>query len=157
MYTPDTSAKLPYPLRLAHNNPTLPIVNSEDVAGGRIKVANLVELLDLRAYEAKLVENLTEVYVESTGQLYVLKSKADMEVLATGWSAGGLGTGDKSYTHNQSSANTVWTITHNMNKMPNVVVQDTAGTTVEGGITYINTNQLTITFSMAISGKAYLN
>lgn len=62
-----------------------------------------------------------------------------------------------SYTHNQASVATTWTITHNLNFRPNVTVFDSASTMVEGSITHISTNQLSVTFSAGISGTAYLS
>lgn len=61
------------------------------------------------------------------------------------------------YIHNQSVASAVWTITHNMGKKPSVSVVDTADDEVEAMVNYVSNNQLTITFSAPVSGKAYLN
>ena len=65
--------------------------------------------------------------------------------------------GDKTYTHNQRSASASWVITHNLGKYPSVAVQDSAGTDVVGEVEYNTTQKLTITFSSAFSGTAYLN
>lgn len=62
-----------------------------------------------------------------------------------------------SYTHNQVSVSTTWTITHNLNFRPNVTVFDSANTMVEGSITHISNTQLSVTFSAGISGTAYLS
>lgn len=62
-----------------------------------------------------------------------------------------------SFEHTQSSASDTWTITHNLNFFPNVTVQDSAGSTVEGEIVYNTNTTLTVTFSSPISGKAYLS
>lgn len=67
------------------------------------------------------------------------------------------GAQDKDYRHNQNSASSVWTINHNLNKFPNVVVFDSADNQAVGAITHVNKNQLTITFSASFSGTAYLN
>ena len=64
---------------------------------------------------------------------------------------------DKHYTHKQNSASDTWTIVHNLGKYPSVTVVDSAGTAVIGEVTYDNTNQVTIKFTSAFSGKAYLN
>lgn len=61
------------------------------------------------------------------------------------------------YIHDQGTPATTWTITHNLNKYPAVTVVDTANTEVIGEVQYTNTNTLTVTFSSAFSGKAYLN
>lgn len=59
------------------------------------------------------------------------------------------------YTQNSVSSN--WSITHNLGFYPNVVVQDSAGTTVEGNVVYTDTNHLTIDFGYAITGTARLS
>lgn len=62
-----------------------------------------------------------------------------------------------SYTHNQGTPATTWVITHNLGFRPNVTVEDSAGTTVEGEIVHDSTIQLTLTFSASFSGVAYLS
>lgn len=61
------------------------------------------------------------------------------------------------YTHNQGSPSATWVIVHNLGVRPNVTVEDSAGTTVEGEIEHNSENQLTLTFSGAFSGIAYLS
>lgn len=61
------------------------------------------------------------------------------------------------YIHTQSVPTTTWTITHGLGKYPAVTVVDSANTEVIGDIQYIDTQSLTVTFSSAFSGKAYLN
>ena len=62
-----------------------------------------------------------------------------------------------SYNHVQGVASATWTIVHNLHFYPNVTVQDSAGNIVEGEITYTNSDSLTVTFSTAFSGEAYLS
>lgn len=66
-------------------------------------------------------------------------------------------TGDKHYTHNQSTASITWTIAHNLNKFPSVTVALSTGQQGFGDVTFIDENNLTITFAGAESGKAYMN
>ena len=61
------------------------------------------------------------------------------------------------YHHTQGVSSAVWNITHNLGWQPNVTVQDSGGSVVEGEISYTSTNALTVTFSGAFSGKAYLS
>ena len=65
--------------------------------------------------------------------------------------------GRVAYTHTQGVASDTWTINHNLGFYPNLTVQDSGGTIYEGEITYTNTVSLTVTFSSAFSGKAYLS
>ena len=65
--------------------------------------------------------------------------------------------GRVAYTHTQGVSSATWTINHNLGFYPNLTVQDSAGTIYEGEITYTNSDSLTVTFSSAFSGKAYLS
>jgi hypothetical protein len=62
-----------------------------------------------------------------------------------------------SYRHVQTAVSNIWTITHNLHFRPNVTVFDSAGSMVEGSVTHISVNQLTIAFSAAIAGTAALS
>ena len=64
---------------------------------------------------------------------------------------------DKHFTFTQSTATNTWNITHNLGKFPSVSVVDSGNTIVYGDIDYIDNNSLTITFSAAFGGKAYMN
>ena len=66
-------------------------------------------------------------------------------------------TGDKHFTYTQSLPAAVWSISHNLDKMVSVSVQDTSGNTVHGEIAYTSTDTITITFINAFAGVAYLN
>ncbi len=54
-------------------------------------------------------------------------------------------------------AASVWVVVHNMGKFPSVSIVDTANDQVEGEVRYNSNNQLTITFTAPVAGKAYLN
>ena len=70
---------------------------------------------------------------------------------------GAPGGGPTTYVHNQSTPASTWVIDHNLGIYPNVTVEDSAGTTVEGEIVHNSINQMTLTFSAAFSGIAYLS
>lgn len=61
------------------------------------------------------------------------------------------------YLHEQNAFSNVWTIVHNLGYAPNVTVSDSAGTTVEGDIQYVDGVSVTIQFSAPFLGKAYLS
>lgn len=67
------------------------------------------------------------------------------------------GLSSPSLVFDQAVASSNWTITHNLNTYPSVTVVDSSGNVVIGAVTYVNANQITITFTSAFSGKAYLN
>ena len=64
---------------------------------------------------------------------------------------------DKNFRYNQNLPSKFWSINHNLGKRPSVVTTDSAGTTVEGMINYIDINNLTVEFSASFSGYAELN
>ena len=69
---------------------------------------------------------------------------------------------DVHYVHDQQSASTTWTIAHNLGKFPSVSLKFSTGaefnnTGALGGVTYTDSNNLTINLAAAESGVAYLN
>lgn len=60
------------------------------------------------------------------------------------------------FVHDQLSPSKMWTITHNLNKYPNVTIADSAGSVVWGDIKHIDFNTTEISFSVAFAGKAIL-
>jgi hypothetical protein len=67
------------------------------------------------------------------------------------------GSAPQAYTHDQASPSATWTIVHSLGYYPNVAVVDSAGDDVEGLVTYADVNTVTIAFSAAFGGKAYLS
>ena len=61
------------------------------------------------------------------------------------------------YVHEQNSPSAVWTIQHNLEKFPSVVLVDTEDDVILGEINYESNNTIIITLSAAIPGKAFLN
>jgi archaellum component FlaF (FlaF/FlaG flagellin family) len=61
------------------------------------------------------------------------------------------------YLHDQQIASASWTITHNLGKFASINIVDTANEEVIGDVTYNSINQITVTFSAPVSGKAYIN
>jgi hypothetical protein len=61
------------------------------------------------------------------------------------------------YVHTQASAATTWAITHNLKFYPNVSIVDSALSHVMGEVTYVDENSLTVSFTSAFSGKAFLS
>ena len=61
------------------------------------------------------------------------------------------------FEYTQGVPATTWNIQHNLNNFPSITVIDNAGTVVSGQYTYIDNNNVTLTFSAGFAGKAYLN
>lgn len=64
---------------------------------------------------------------------------------------------DKTFRFSQGTPSSLWSITHNLNKYPSVTIMDTSGSEYEGEIKHLDENNLTIEFSVAVSGSASLN
>jgi hypothetical protein len=58
---------------------------------------------------------------------------------------------------NQAVASATWTVQHNLNKFPSCTMVLGTGQQGYGDVTFIDENNLTITFASAESGKAYIN
>lgn len=61
------------------------------------------------------------------------------------------------YTHSQGATATTWTIVHNLGYRPNVQPVDTLDRWMVGDVQHVDANTLTVTFAVAVSGKAYLS
>lgn len=71
---------------------------------------------------------------------------------------GGGASGTNSFHFNLGIASATWDIVHNLGFKPNVTVEDSAHTVIEGaGIQHVDNNHLILTFSTAFSGDAYLS
>lgn len=69
---------------------------------------------------------------------------------------GAFSPGDVAYTHTQAVSSATWTINHSLGFNPIAVVLDSAGTQVEGSVSYPTVNQMVITFTGAFTGVAYI-
>lgn len=61
------------------------------------------------------------------------------------------------FIQNCADPQSVWYITHNLNIVPNVWSEDCNGDNISGVIDVISNNQITLTFSSPVAGKAYLS
>lgn len=75
------------------------------------------------------------------------------------WTASGGGTGGTPQTviFVQNTPLSLWTINHGLGAFPSVTVVDSGGNSVVGSVHYVSDDQITIGFSAAFSGTAYLN
>lgn len=65
--------------------------------------------------------------------------------------------GDKFFAFSQMTPAATWNIAHPLKKFPSVTVVDSGGSFVVGEISYIDNDNVTVTFQSAFAGKAYLN
>lgn len=61
------------------------------------------------------------------------------------------------FVYPQLTPSAVWVISHGLGNFPSVTILDSSGNTVFGEITYTDANTVTLTFSAAFTGTAYLN
>jgi hypothetical protein len=62
-----------------------------------------------------------------------------------------------SLTFTQNAVSTTWAITHALGYYPAVTTTDSAGTVIEGTISYPSITSVVVTFGIATSGFAYLS
>ena len=79
----------------------------------------------------------------------------------SGWGTGvelgiGLTLDEVAYVHLQTVSDDVWVINNPLNFIPNITVVDLSGSVIEGDYQYSG-NTITVTFSQAITGAAYLS
>ena len=65
--------------------------------------------------------------------------------------------GDKTFIFTQTAPSTEWTVQHDLEKFPSITVVDTGKTVVVGDYTYVDNNNVILSFSAAFAGKAYFN
>jgi hypothetical protein len=72
------------------------------------------------------------------------------------------GIGGIFYYHTQAIASNTWNVNHGLNRFPNITLRDGSGTMMEGEVSYVDTNNVTIVFKkagvpFALTGFAYLS
>ena len=65
--------------------------------------------------------------------------------------------GAPTFIFTQNVPSTTWNIQHNLGKFPSITVIDTGNTVVNGEYNYTSNIKVTLNFSAAFAGKAYLN
>lgn len=101
------------------------------------------------------VVEIDEVVTYATGAEPSLSGVAD----GTLWVEYGTGITEEltlGYTHVQASPDTTWVINHPLAFYPNVTIVDSSNRQVEGDVEYTDADTITVTFSAAFAGKAFL-
>ena len=86
-------------------------------------------------------------------QVVVSENQPNQIVVRTGVVPGG---NTRRYVHAQASPNTTWNITHALGGKPTVTIVDSSDTHVIGDVTYNSESSITVSFTAAFSGNAYL-
>jgi hypothetical protein len=82
---------------------------------------------------------------------------SDNQVNATVSTTTTIISGSATYVHTQASASSSWVITHSLGRRPSVTIVDSGGNLQIGDVLYNSDNQITVNFSAAFGGYAYLN
>jgi hypothetical protein len=123
----------------------------------------LAELNDINKFGTYVVEAIVEHPTETNFFVVTvtnIESNGVMAIDATyifSEFARPISDDDKTFVFNQSVAAATWNVEHNLGKFPAATVTLSTGQVGYGDVTYIDENNLTITFASAESGKAYLN
>ncbi len=108
----------------------------------------------IQALNNQLIDDVTKKQYHlgvSDGRLYYEEGAVAVEGGFTALSS------DKNYIHNQTATSAKWVVQHNLGKYCSVTVVDSGGNIIVGNVEYVDINRLIISFSTAISGKAYCN
>jgi len=123
----------------------------------------LAELNDINKFGTYVVEAIVEHPTETNFFVVTvtnIESNGVMAIDATyifSEFARPISNDDKTFVFNQPVAVATWNVEHNLGKFPSATVTLSTGQQGYTDVTYIDENNLTITFASAESGKAYLN
>lgn len=123
----------------------------------------LAELNDINKFGTYVVEAIVEHPTETNFFVVTVTNIESSGVMAIDATyifsefARPISDDDKTFVFNQSVPLATWNIQHNLNKFPSATMVLSTGQKGYGDITYIDENNLTITFAGATSGKAYMN
>ena len=152
----------PYLQYLLTNNP----VTGQPAADNLIKITDRNDLSSFGVYtfnSLTLVSNATGMHIYDIGLAFKKGAGAIQSKHIYGINIDPSDATDKTFEFEQATPATSWgngtppIITHNLAKFPSITVVDTANTVVTGQYDYIDHNNVTLTFSAAFAGKAYLN
>tara|TARA_B110000046_G_C12993856_1_gene399128 strand:+ start:1020 stop:1739 length:720 start_codon:yes stop_codon:yes gene_type:complete len=113
---------------------------------GTYKVASITTDIAEPNFFLVTLENYTSNGVISLDGYYIFSEFVDAN-----------SAGDKNFVFNQAVASTTWTVQHNLNKFPSVTSVNINNIEMYGEVVFTDVNNLTINFTSASSGKAYIN
>lgn len=121
------------------------ISKSSNIDDNFLANSQIKNLEDELNYIKSLIKHLKGTSNYDTLSVYNIELLAEGVIGATG------------YTHTQSVASSVWTITHALNKTPNVIIFDDQLNQIYAEVKALNVNTTRITFSEPLTGTAFLN
>lgn len=125
-----------------------------------VDITQQVVQVDVESSDVHVTTNnqVVEVSVEQGPQTAVVQQTKVQQVTVykTG-PQGAPGQAQNTFTFEQLTPTSIWTIDHNLGFWPKVSIYDTSGREAEGSITNPSLSRTTITFSAAFAGKARLS
>jgi hypothetical protein len=98
------------------------------------------------------VPNQVNVQQDTPNQVIVNQDSPNQVIVRSSGAAGNT----RRHVHTQASPSTDWVVTHTLGGKPSVTVVDSADTLVIGEVKYDSNTQVTVSFTSAFSGFAYL-
>tara|TARA_R110000787_G_scaffold90318_2_gene190857 strand:- start:629 stop:1369 length:741 start_codon:yes stop_codon:yes gene_type:complete len=144
----------PYLQYLLTNDP----VTGQPAVDNVIKITDRNDLSSFGVYtftSLTLVSNVTGMHIYDIGLAFKKGAGAIQSKHIYGINIDPSDNDDKTFIYEQVTPATTWNVPHNLAKFPAITVIDTANTVVTGQYTYIDNNNVTLTFSAAFAGKAY--
>ncbi len=131
------------------NNAAFPVVDDTNVRGGYQILATEDEMNAIPHTKRK--EGM-QAYCQDSLVLYTL----DTDLVT--WSPTQVPNSSvPTIIFTQIISSTTWNINHELDKFPSVVVTDSVDRVVVGDITYVDSNNITISFTAPFSGQVFLN
>jgi hypothetical protein len=93
---------------------------------------------------------------EDTPNQVIINQDSPNQVLVRGGGIGGSSANTRRHVHTQGVSSNEWVITHTLGGKPSVTIVDSADTLVIGEVKYDSNTQVTVSFTSAFSGFAYL-
>lgn len=108
--------------------------------------------INLINYSNEIVLNVVEINDDTSIEFVDVSQPTEVSVVVLGRA-----TSDKHYVHTQTDPSASWVISHSLNKYPSVEIVDSAHDKIVGEVSYDSLSQITITFVLSTTGKAFLN
>jgi hypothetical protein len=114
---------------------------------------------DVVVTQVPIVGEIASVVTSSGSQEVVVSGLTTIGIVSVGVQGppGADGPPGAAYVYQQVTPSASWLVDHQLGYFPNVTTVDTTDRMVQGDVTYVDQNTLTIDFSAAFSGKAYLS
>lgn len=150
LFTPFTVSEVQNTIAIAQNIPSI----AGDAAEALSRATAALTIANQAKSEAQIARQDAATAIQTANNIDAKAQTAlDNSIIAVNTANRAYAT----YIHDQAIAASVWTINHNLDKYPSIIVVDTGGSVVSGKYTYTDENTLVAEFNAAFKGTAYLN